>query len=81
MKITLGMDKDDGNWPYAGSVEAAQSWGAKHENCKVNEVCVDDKNLVVTTPAFMYNTEQFHEIHDGVGAMVVALKKLIKYTH
>ncbi|XP_003741114.1 ES1 protein homolog, mitochondrial [Galendromus occidentalis] len=78
VKITLGMDKDDGNWPYAGSVEAVQSWGAKHENCTVSDVCVDETNLVVTTPAFMYNTEKFHEIYDGVGLMIAALKKLMK---
>jgi len=78
VRITLGMDKDDGCWPYAGSVETAVLWGAKHENCQVDQVCVDEEHLVVSTPAFMCNTNKFHEIHDGVGLMIVALKKLIK---
>ncbi|XP_022692590.1 ES1 protein homolog, mitochondrial-like [Varroa jacobsoni] len=80
VKITLGMDKDDGSgkWPYCGAAQAAESWGAKHTNCRVDEVCVDEQNKVVSTPAFMFETNQFHLIHDGVGKMIASLKKLIK---
>ncbi|OQR67107.1 ES1 protein -like protein [Tropilaelaps mercedesae] len=80
VKVTLGQDKDDasGQWPYSGAAQAAESWGAKHVNCRVDEVCIDESNKVVTTPAFMFATNQFHLIHDGVGKMISALKTLIK---
>lgn len=35
----------------------------------VHEAHVDQKNKVVTTPAFMCDTA-LHHIHDGIGAMV-----------
>ena len=39
---------------------------------KVGEVCVDARNRLVSSPAFMYNG-QFHQIQDGVSAMIAAL--------
>ena len=42
----------------------------------MEEVCVDAENKIVTTPAFMYNG-QFHEIQDGVSAMITELLKLV----
>ena len=42
----------------------------------VDEVCVDATNKIVTTPAYMYNGK-FHEIQDGVTAMVNELLKMI----
>lgn len=41
-----------------------------------HEAHVDQKNKVVTTPAFMCETE-LHHIHDGIGAMV---KKVLELT-
>ena len=46
------------------------------EEKSVGEVCVDTENKIVTTPAFMYNGK-FHEIQDGVSAMITALMKLL----
>jgi enhancing lycopene biosynthesis protein 2 len=43
----------------------------------VNEIAFDEKNLVVTTPAFMYEG-QFHEIYDGIGNMIKKVVQLIK---
>ena len=42
---------------------------------EVDEVCVDDLNKIVTTPAFMYEGD-FHEIQDGVSKMIEELVKL-----
>ena len=39
---------------------------------------VDKKNLVVTTPAFMYETPNFHEVFDGIGNMIKELLLLVK---
>ena len=46
------------------------------EEKSVSEVCVDEENKIVTTPAFMYNGK-FHEIQDGVSLMITELMKLV----
>lgn len=43
----------------------------------VHEVHVDQKNKVVTTPAFMCETA-LHHIHDGIGAMVAKVLELAR---
>ena len=76
VKLTLGrkstVDSESGTWPYAGTIDKAVEMGADVVECGVNEVCVDEANKIVTTPAFMYEGE-FHEIHDGINKMVNTL--------
>ena len=74
--LTLGNCGSEEDWPYQGAIEAAKSFGANMELMGVEEVCVDPENKIVTTPAFMYNG-QFHQIQDGVGAMVDELLKMV----
>lgn len=76
--ITLGR-KDDGKgkWPHAGAIDAASQIGAIVVEKDVNEIAVDDKNLIVTTPAFMYEG-QFHEVYNGIGNMIKKVVELIK---
>ena len=75
-KVSITLGKTGDAWPYGGSLEAAASFGAKVEQKEVNEVCVDSKMKIVTSPAFMYNGK-FHEIHDGVANMIKELIKLM----
>ncbi|KAG8230644.1 hypothetical protein J437_LFUL010661 [Ladona fulva] len=76
--ITLGKTDDgSGKWPHAGAIEAATKMGAKVEMKHVNEASVDKKNLIVTSPAFMYDGK-FHEVYDGIGVMIKTLMGLIK---
>ena len=42
----------------------------------VDEICVDEENKIVTTPAFMFNGS-FFEIHDGVVKMVKKVVEMI----
>jgi len=75
-EVTVGMDTaQNGRFPYAGVAEAVTAMGGTHVNKEVNEVCVDSKNKIVTSPAFMCETD-VHEIHDGVGSMVKAVLDL-----
>eukprot|EP00088_Acartia_fossae_P040892 TRINITY_DN4263_c0_g2_i1.p1 TRINITY_DN4263_c0_g2~~TRINITY_DN4263_c0_g2_i1.p1 ORF type:complete len:255 (-),score=68.00 TRINITY_DN4263_c0_g2_i1:2-766(-) len=74
--LTLGNCGSESDWPYQGSIEAAKSFGANVELKNVDEVCVDSKNKVVTSPAFMYNGK-FHEIQGGVTKMVDELVKML----
>jgi enhancing lycopene biosynthesis protein 2 len=36
----------------------------------VNETSFDRKNLVFSTPAYMYGAAHFHEVDDGIGGMI-----------
>jgi len=74
--LTLGNCGSEEDWPYQGAIEAAKSFGANMELKGVEEVCVDAENKIVTTPAFMFNG-QFHQIQDGVSAMVAELLKMV----
>jgi len=76
--VTLGQDlEDNGKWPYAGATAAVTAMGAKHVNKDVDEVHIDEKNKIVTSPAFMCETK-IHHIHDGIGKMIHAVLSLIK---
>ena len=74
--LTLGNCGSEDDWPYQGAIEAAKSFGANMEMKNVDEVCVDLENKIVTTPAFMFNGK-FHQIQDGVSAMINELLKIV----
>lgn len=42
------------NWPYSQAINIAEGWGNNLVHCKVNEVCYDEKNLIYSTPAYMF---------------------------
>ena len=64
VKLTLGGRGD--NFPYAGSIDAAKSFGAEIEEHDVNGVCTDWKNNIVTSPAYMQGDASPHAIFDGM---------------
>jgi len=74
--LTLGNCGSEEDWPYQGAIEAAKSFGANMELKNVEEVCVDEKNKLVSAPAYMYNG-QFHQIQDSVNNMVGELFKMM----
>lgn len=45
VKVTIGDDRD--------TAAAIESWGARHVDCKVEEIAVDERLKVVSTPAYM----------------------------
>ncbi|XP_007452575.1 PREDICTED: ES1 protein homolog, mitochondrial [Lipotes vexillifer] len=76
VEVTVGHEQEEGGrWPHAGTAQVIKALGAKHCVTGVTEAHVDQKNKVVTTPAFMCDTA-FHHIHDGVGAMVSKVLEL-----
>ena len=76
VSLTLGKKGDEALWPFAGSMEAAKSFGANVVEAEVSEVHVDEEHKLVTSPAFMYNGK-FHEIQDGVTKMINTLLKML----
>jgi enhancing lycopene biosynthesis protein 2 len=45
VKVTIGNDAD--------TAAAIASWGARHVECRVDEIAVDERLKVVSTPAYM----------------------------
>ncbi len=45
VKLTIGDDRD--------TAAAIESWGAQHVVCKVEEIAIDERLKVVSTPAYM----------------------------
>lgn len=45
VKVTIGNDRD--------TAAAIESWGARHVDCKVEEIAVDEKLRIASTPAYM----------------------------
>ncbi|KAM9393085.1 ES1 protein, mitochondrial [Pholidichthys leucotaenia] len=75
VEVTMGHERDDnprwGNWPHTNMVQAVKGMGGCHHIREPYEVYVDEKNKVVSTPSFMWETEyHFHYIFDGIGNMV-----------
>ena len=66
--LTLGTDDNT-------AAKVAKGFGCRIEACKPTEVCVDDINREVTTPAYMVATH-ISEIFDGAENMVAAFEKL-----
>lgn len=66
-KLTIGTD--------SGTAEKLEKMGAKHVSCQVTDVCVDEKNLFVSTPAYMLAT-CVTELEKGIGKLVDTVVKL-----
>jgi enhancing lycopene biosynthesis protein 2 len=45
VKVTIGNDRE--------TAAAIESWGARHVECKVEEIAVDERLKLVSTPAYM----------------------------
>lgn len=65
--VTIGNDKT--------VAEAIRKTGAEHKNCLVQEALVDEKNYIVTTPAYML-AKSVKEVAAGAEAMVKEMVRL-----
>jgi enhancing lycopene biosynthesis protein 2 len=45
VKLTIGNDRD--------TAAAVESWGARHVDCRVEDIAVDERLKIVSTPAYM----------------------------
>ena len=60
-RCTIGHDVD--------TAEAINAMGAVHVECPVEEACVDEKNKLVTTPAYML-AGRIGQAYEGIGRLV-----------
>ncbi len=59
--LTLGAEGD--------APKAVRELGATHKVCGARDVCVDEANRLITTPAYMLDAPLF-DIYTGIGKMV-----------
>ena len=62
--VTIGDD--------AEAAEAIRSWSAEHQACGAREICVDQANRLVTTPAWNA-AASIVEVDEGIGALAEQL--------
>lgn len=74
--ITLG-DKGD-CWPYAGTIDVAEGFGANCVLMGQDGVSVDEENRIVTAPAFMKDQSNYFEIYTNIREMVRRSAELIQ---
>jgi len=58
VKLTLGSRGE--NFPYAGAIDVAASFGAQMQECNIEDVCTDWTTRIVTTPAYMQGNAEPH---------------------
>ncbi|KAI0986189.1 hypothetical protein GJ496_010555 [Pomphorhynchus laevis] len=69
-KVTFGMNDDEKQYPYTiNTSQVANQFGARVESKDVNQVCIDQENMIISSPAFMKNTD-IHSVYEGLGGLV-----------
>lgn len=69
IKVTIGNDKQ--------VADVIRETNAIHENTEVTKACIDTKNKIVTTPAYML-ANSISEVAKGANAMVKAMIELAR---
>ncbi|BCA78630.1 isoprenoid biosynthesis glyoxalase ElbB [Desulfuromonas sp. AOP6] len=67
-EITIGSDQ--------GTAQALEAMGGKHVTCPVREIVIDQKNKIITTPAYML-AGHISEAADGIEKAVKSLIDMI----
>jgi enhancing lycopene biosynthesis protein 2 len=62
VEVTIGDD--------AGAAAAVAEMGSRNVVRTVTEAHADDRNAVVTAPAYMYGQAAVHEVYEGIGRMI-----------
>ncbi len=67
VELTIGTDP--------GTAAAMEEMGARHKSAKVDEIVVDDKNRIVTTPCYML-AQSIKEVGEGVEKLVAKILEM-----
>lgn len=77
--VTLTLGQKGEKWPYNGSIDVASSFGnTLNDKINIDGVCVDEKNKIYSTPAYMKDDARPHEVFEGIEAMVRKIAKELK---
>jgi enhancing lycopene biosynthesis protein 2 len=66
-ELTIGTD--------SATALALEKMGAKHKDARVNEIVVDSKNKIVTTPCYML-AQSIKEVGDGAEKLVAKIMEM-----
>jgi len=69
-EITIGNDED--------TIATIEKIGANHFKKSITDIHIDEKNLLITTPAYMYGTGKLSNIFQGVSKAIKALDTMLK---
>ena len=69
------MNKSKGEWPYGENIDILRLLGAEVIEKDVNQIQVDKRFKVVSTPAFMKNAT-FFQVFEGIGKMIDEVLKM-----
>lgn len=56
--VTVGANNE--------TINEVKATGANHQDCLVTEICFDEANRLVTTPAYMHGQAKTHEVAEGI---------------
>ena len=71
--LTVGSSEEAEN-----EIATLRTWGCVHQVCAKGACVIDVENRIISTPAFMYSRSTFNEVFNGINAMVIAMRSLIK---
>jgi enhancing lycopene biosynthesis protein 2 len=60
-RVTIGNDK--------GTASAIEAMGGQHDDRQANDICIDETNRIISTPAYMYD-ETISNISEGIEKLV-----------
>lgn len=66
-EITLGLESN-----------LLNDIGISNNSCNTNEIVFDSENLIVSTPAYMHDTDSLPNIHKGIKKLIIKLKEIAK---
>ena len=75
-QITVGTTKDKSPYDIAAINAGIESTGASPKMCPVSDFIFDEKNKIITTPAYMMDTGIL-EVADGIAKTVKKLFSVI----
>lgn len=68
LKLTIGNEKEP--------AQAIESLGNSHVDCAVREICIDQKNKIVSTPAYML-ARNIAEAAEGIDKLVAEVLRMV----
>ena len=66
-KVTIGNDPS--------TIKVIEALGGRHQECETDEICVDNTNRIVSTPAYMYD-DSISRVSDGIEKLVAKVLEL-----
>lgn len=68
--VTIGTD--------VGTAQAIEQMGSHHQPRPTEEICVDEANRIVSTPAYM-SAGRIHQVYEGIGRLVDKVLMMAKH--